>query len=91
MAGRPWGPAQERLYCHGGADPDTKRPDEGCVVAWRVWGGVSYYAEESNLQAEGKPAPAHWSREHWRTFVRIKRLVEKIRAERIKKESQHGN
>lgn len=57
-------------------------------MAWKVWGGVTYYLEEINLQAEGKPAPSWWTREHWRTFVRIKRLIELIRIERRKKESR---
>lgn len=91
MAGRPWGAEQERTYCHGGADPEAKQPEQGCAVAWRVWGGVGYYLEESSLQTEGKPAPKWWKRDHWRTFVRIKRLLEQIRAERAKKEIEDGS
>lgn len=60
-------------------------------MAWRVWGGVSYFIEESVLQSEGKPAPNWWNRDHWRTFVRIKRLVEQIRAERVEKEGKNGH
>lgn len=90
-AGRPWGPEQERIYCHGGTDPETKKPDQGCAVAWRVWGGISYYIEEISLQAEGKPAPGWWVRDHWRTYVRIKRLLELVQGEQRKKESPHGH
>lgn len=55
-------------------------------MAWRYWRVVDIYAEESYLQADGKPAPIWWKRDEWRTFVRIKRALEALRLEDRKKE-----